>query len=137
MSLLNTDSADPLAPFPTILATARTIISHILDQPRQKKAYEVLSIPLLEHLLDLFVHVNLVDQRMDDLEREFGLAVEDEKELKKKLDKETEMRNKVFSWTMLIKGIVSFFSCRHLHSPILDFLPSKYRADHLPLLSFL
>lgn len=111
MSLPTTNSDDPLAPFPTILLTARTIISHILAQPRHVKAYEVLSIPLLEHLMDLFVHVNLVDQRMDDLERQFGLGIVDENELKKRQDKERETKNKVFSWTMLIKGIVSVLSC--------------------------
>ena len=115
MSLPTTNSDDPLAPFPTILLTARTIISHILAQPRHVKAYEVLSIPLLEHLMDLFVHVNLVDQRMDDLERQFGLGIVDENELKKRQDKERETKNKVFSWTMLIKGIVSVLSCPKPH----------------------
>jgi hypothetical protein len=152
MSLLAAHSEDPLAPFPTIVLTARTIISHILAQPRHKKAYEVISIPLLEHLMDLFVHVNLVDQRMDDLERELGLGVANETELKKRQDKEMETKNKVFSWTMLVKGIVSvssFIKHPHIRPPryhlkvlltlSVSFRPSQYCSSlltHLTSSSF-
>jgi hypothetical protein len=80
---MTTLDPESLAAFSSISSATDSILSHILSQSSQKKAHEVLPLPLLEHFLDLICHVRLVDERIGELE---GQTEEQREERTSKLE---------------------------------------------------